>query len=328
MVPIDQGIKNSVVYDRYNSIELLRFIAATAVVFVHIPIIGIGHFGVDIFFAISGFVMLLSTENSTENFFLKRIIRVTPTYYLFTLFVFLIALSYPSLLNNTKADFLQLLKSFFFIPFDKNGAGHYPVLFLGWTLNYEMFFYFLFAVALKFNYSYRSVLATFLLSIVYLSTQNIKELPLSAYSSNIVFEFVLGMIVYEFHVKANYKNALYMTILIVSSLFFAHDHGGRFFNFGLASALFVFSCVHFLKGKSLPNYVPLLGGYSYALYLTHPYIIQFFDKATKWFSLGVFYQAAALVLTLVLVNLVALCVYKFIEIPTTKFFRSRLIQAK
>ncbi len=43
---------------RSDSIDLLRFIAATAVVFVHIPIVGVGHFGVDIFFTISGFVML------------------------------------------------------------------------------------------------------------------------------------------------------------------------------------------------------------------------------------------------------------------------------
>ena len=130
------------------SIELLRFLAATAVVFVHIPIVKFGNIGVDIFFAISGFVMMLSTESSSKNFFLKRIIRVAPTYYIFTLGVFFSALIAPSVLNNTTADFSQLVQSFLFVPFDKNGVGHYPILFLGWTLNYEMYFYLLFALAL------------------------------------------------------------------------------------------------------------------------------------------------------------------------------------
>ena len=44
-------------------------------------------------------------------------------------------------LNNTTADLEHLIKSLFFIPFNKNGAGHYPILFLGWTLNFEIIFY-------------------------------------------------------------------------------------------------------------------------------------------------------------------------------------------
>ncbi len=313
---------------RSDSIDLLRFIAATAVVFVHIPIVGVGHFGVDIFFTISGFVMLLSTESFYEQFIIKRVIRILPMYYIFTFFVFLIALKYPDLLNNTKADFIHLFKSFLFIPFDKNGAGHYPILFLGWTLNFEMYFYLIFAIALKLNHKYRSVIATFMIVIVYLSTKNIKELPLSAFSSNIIFEFVLGMIIYELLIKINYRNAFIMVILLVGSLLIESDLEGRFFQLGLVSALFVYVGVYLLKGKVLPKYVTLLGGYSYALYLTHPYVIQFFDKITKWFSMSCFYQAVALGLSFVLVNIVAVFVYKFIEIPTTKFLRARLIKSK
>jgi exopolysaccharide production protein ExoZ len=75
---------------KYNSIELLRFIAATAVFFVHIPFIGVGDFGVDIFFIISGFVMMLSTDKSESSnyFFIKRLIRIVPAYYLFTIAIF------------------------------------------------------------------------------------------------------------------------------------------------------------------------------------------------------------------------------------------------
>ena len=53
----------------FEVIELLRFFAAFAVMCVHIPSIGYGHLGVDLFFIISGFVMMYSTEHNHSNFF-------------------------------------------------------------------------------------------------------------------------------------------------------------------------------------------------------------------------------------------------------------------
>jgi len=52
-----------------ENIEVIRFVAAFAVVCFHIPAIRVGSFGVDIFFIISGFVMMLSTEYSSYKFF-------------------------------------------------------------------------------------------------------------------------------------------------------------------------------------------------------------------------------------------------------------------
>jgi len=169
------------------------------VVLFHIPVIGFGHFGVDIFFVISGFVMMLSTEMTADKFFLKRIVRIVPTYWFFTIGVFLIALILPDVLKNTTANPVHLIKSFFFVPFDKNGVGVTPILALGWTLNYEMYFYLLFAIALKLNRNYRGELATFMLVAVYALTQNTHTLPLSFYSSDIVFEFSLGIV--AFHIQ-------------------------------------------------------------------------------------------------------------------------------
>ena len=103
-------IKNKIEY-----IELLRFLAASCVVCVHLPPIKAGAFGVDLFFIISGFVMMYSTSISAKNFFLKRLYRIVPLYWVCTLGVFIIAVSHPELLNNTKASFLELTQSLFFI---------------------------------------------------------------------------------------------------------------------------------------------------------------------------------------------------------------------
>lgn len=126
--------------NKYRSIEFLRFLAASAVVFVHIPVVGFGHFGVDVFFAISGFVMLLSTSKSSSHFFLKRLIRVVPAYYLFTAFVFLIALTLPAVLNNTSADFSHLLKSLFLYLLIKMALGTFQFYFWAGHLTMRCFF--------------------------------------------------------------------------------------------------------------------------------------------------------------------------------------------
>ncbi len=311
---------------RYEVIEVLRFIAATAVVFVHIPGFGRGNFGVDIFFIISGFVMMLSTEVSADNFFRKRLIRVLPTYYLFTAGVFIVAILAPGLLNNTTANAVHLVKSLLFIPFDKNGSGHFPVLFLGWTLNYEMFFYAVFALALMATLRYRALVATGLLTVIFTACLGSRELPLAAYGDLIVFEFVIGMMLYELVVKKNVGHSLIMGGVVVFAIMTvngAFDH--RLVKAGLPSAVLVTSLLLVFGRNRFPRILLTLGGASYALYLTHPYVIQFFEKITGVFSGGATEAALALVSSLVLVNLVAVAIYRFVETPIRHHLRAKLL---
>jgi len=85
--------------------------------------------------------------------------------------------------------------------------------------------------------------------------------------------------------------------------------------------------IYFIEGRSLPKFIATAGGYSYALYLSHLYIVQFFDKIVNWFSAGWGYQMLAIVLSLVLTNLFAYLAYRFIEAPTTKALRERFIKS-
>jgi len=292
---------------------------------VHMPIVSVGDFGVDIFFTISGFVMMLSTESSSQNFFIKRIIRVAPIYYIFTLGIFFIALIAPSVFNITTANFSQLVQSLLFVPFDNNGVGHYPLLFIGWTLNYEMYFYLLFALALRFSPNHKDIVVTVLLSFIFLLTQSAVSLPLAAYSSSIVFEFVLGIIVYHAYRNKSAIKALILISITVFSLVLAKDFNGRFFDLGIGAALFVYASLYALSKVNLPAYVGVLGGYSYALYLTHPYIIQVFDKVLGWFGLSIMYQITALMLSLLLVNVIAFLTWQRLEVPLTAYLRRRIL---
>ena len=162
----------------YN-IQALRFFAAFSVVFAHLQIsrysgigikpdlFAIGAFGVDIFFVISGFIMAFvsngmkdsNIQNSVE-FFIKRVFRVVPLYWMFTFVAYILAfmsISCPTNLtvcpwylsenyNFAKTSFDWLLQSLTFTNWTRG-----PIYSVGWTLIYEFWFYVLFSICLLFG---------------------------------------------------------------------------------------------------------------------------------------------------------------------------------
>lgn len=126
------------------NLQILRGIAAASVVYYHIGAApNFGSFGVDIFFVLSGFVMAMIVEKgpSPGQFLTARLCRILPLYWLLTVVLFLAARAAPWLLNSASADAGALVKSLLFIPFFRPNGDLYPLLGVGWTLNYEMFFY-------------------------------------------------------------------------------------------------------------------------------------------------------------------------------------------
>ena len=108
-----------------------------------------GWVGVDLFFVISGFIMgKIGTQDRPLAFILKRGIRIIPLYWLATLAMCAIALVMPQALKRFTFDMPSLLQSLLFVPYFDADGNIWPLLGPGWTLNYEMFFYALFALAL------------------------------------------------------------------------------------------------------------------------------------------------------------------------------------
>ncbi|MCR5875270.1 acyltransferase [Phenylobacterium sp. J426] len=136
-----------------RSIQYLRGIAAFAVLVFHAAERAGGHFGVgaagvDVFFVISGFIMWVVTCRKTPSpgdFLMRRVQRIVPLYWAATLLVVGVALAIPGSFPNLQVSFEALLKSLFFVPYHDAGGLIAPLIVPGWTLNYEMFFYLLFA---------------------------------------------------------------------------------------------------------------------------------------------------------------------------------------
>lgn len=142
------------------SIQSLRALAAILVLASHALLYPLaeqtlaygrlGWLGVILFFVVSGFIMVAVTGQGgfeAGAFLRRRLLRVVPLYWGFTLLAAFLALVLPDLFKTTVFDGRQLLLSLAFIPF-YNPASHglHPLYKLGWTLNYEMFFYVSFAL--------------------------------------------------------------------------------------------------------------------------------------------------------------------------------------
>jgi peptidoglycan/LPS O-acetylase OafA/YrhL len=275
-----------------------------------------------------------------SHFWLKRIFRIVPLYWMGTLGVFLIALAAPNLLNYTTARPGELWKSLFFIPFVKESGRMAPILFLGWTLEYEMFFYLVFAAALAINKKRDGWLAILMLSVVAIAGRLAHPAStfLSFYSNPIIMEFALGILGFYAWRKWRPRLAqLPVTVAVLISLacyaiFFRIDKGvpssihfakivpGFLFQGGLS--LVILMCFLSMEGKfSFPRWILAVGDASYSLYLFHPYVIQLVSR--KIISLAVLtpLSVMALIGTIGLCFLFAIASFKFLERPSNEFLR-------
>jgi exopolysaccharide production protein ExoZ len=144
-----------------DTVQWLRGVAALMVVVHHVrnpqawlfnPLEHYDAFawGVDIFFVISGFIMFVAARDERPvDFIWRRAVRVVPLYWLATL-VWFQMISRRPVLDLSVAELDHLIKSLFFIPCYSVLIPDqiFPYLVPGWTLNYEMFFYFIFFVSL------------------------------------------------------------------------------------------------------------------------------------------------------------------------------------
>ena len=133
---------------KIGTVQALRAVAAVAVLIRHA---GFWDYqvlasGVDLFFVVSGFIMVVSCwsefgkQCAPRRFVNRRLVRIVPLYWLATLLMMVLVCCGENVVPKP----VSILESLFFYPF----AAQVPVLPAGWTLNFEMMFYAIFALAL------------------------------------------------------------------------------------------------------------------------------------------------------------------------------------
>jgi len=145
----------------------VRGIAVSLVLLFHlqVPLFGLGWCGVDLFFALSGYLIttiLLATKDSPNyfrNFYARRVLRIFPLYFAALFAVFFVALPVAERLHLTHAvSISEQLWYWFYLSNWRNASGHI-LYYLShfWTLAVEEQFYLVWPL-LVFLLSRRSLL--------------------------------------------------------------------------------------------------------------------------------------------------------------------------
>ena len=202
-----------------SNIQILRGVAALMVLGYHIgnelsdrgfrgplPTFWTGSGGVDVFFVISGFIMVYSTGPAFAKpgagpvFLLRRAARLVPLYWLITTLWLLPMLHDARHAGLPPATWKWIAASYLFLFFPHAPDDDFPLYTQGWTLNFEMFFYVCFAVALRLRRSRAvAVLSVGLLAFSGLGLAVDLPWPLDRFSNTNIVEFVLGMGLAEAH---------------------------------------------------------------------------------------------------------------------------------
>lgn len=309
------------------NVQALRALAALLVVLLHcapllVPL-GISHgqlefcaAGVDLFFVISGFIMVHTTIDrpvSGLSFLENRIARLVPLYWLFTLLLFAAVNVAPQLFGRPDSSPLNLLRSLLFIPYARADGIFQPVLFLGWSLNYEMFFYALFALSLTVARGGRSVMLAIGAILIIVGLGGLwPSAPgwVRFLTRPIMLEFAAGMgiaLVLRRAAPAGAATAPAVAMLVVGLvLLLGHaafgseqlSLAGR-----LVGATLIVSAAVLLERQGHRFRQPTvlkLGDASYSLYLVHPFATQpvtmlaFAVGAPFWLALPLAFIAACM----------------------------------
>lgn len=338
------------------NIQALRAMAALMVVFVHLKVLAaraglapgwleFGNAGVDVFFVISGVIMVFTVERretTAWNFLGHRIARIVPFYWLMTFAVFAVALFAPALVQSTRADGWDLFRSLAFIPYRKASGLMEPVVFVGWSLNYEMAFYLVFAATMLLKprvLSFAACVAVIAGAAAFGLLAHPADPVVRFYAYAMTLEFAAGMAVGWAIPRLAVRRwmpplagvaAACAVVCLVAGAWVA-PRVDRTLLAGIPAAILVASAL-VLERAGVKVGWPLvrkLGDASYAIYLTHFFVTQAVTRAAAWANASGAPEIAALfVLSFLLVAVVGLIVHARIEAPLSRMARDLMFRKR
>jgi len=346
-------------HKKLNLLQVYRGIAAVLVVMFHLNdmsaqrlnqvtffnLFQAGWSGVDYFFVLSGFIMVyvhrsaLGKKDQLKSFFVKRAVRIYPIYWIITLTVLCFFLVIPGFANNKDLGWGEVIVSLLLIP-----QNDKPILDVAGTLIYELYFYFLFSIAIWLKPKHSVPILSTWLFITILHICKIVKIPSSFFLLNLVFgnmnlEFVFGCLAAYIVIKYNNKLGKYRWILfgianlgyVILGLLAAWGNiwFDRITTFGVLAALLILAATSIdLKDyPKIPYLLIFLGDASYSIFLTHGPLISAITKIVQKANLGKYFDGFFAPALLAVFTVVFGCIfYSFIEKPLTVFLRKNLVE--
>lgn len=295
----------------YSWVDFSRFIAIFLVILVHcsqhfesLGFLSFGQYGVQLFFILSAFTLFTSFDdrfssdgaNQSKYFFIRRLFRIVPLYTLAILFY----LSLEVMKNGLDSvSYWKVAISALYL------NGIIPVNYLppgGWSIGTEMAFYvllpflfkyldnikkayyfFLFSILLSISFD---LIANYFCSIFNLNYQLLKQGPLYFWLPNQLPVFAIGIIL--FHQLKNKSSGNYFSLFLILSilLFLISFQLTPTYSQSLLHTEYIASILFFtflikiekLDISFIPKFFFNIGKYSFGMYLSHFFIIEFFIK--------------------------------------------------
>lgn len=340
------------------SVQVLRGVAALFVVvlhaYVHLQVRGLikipslvesGRAGVDIFFVISGFIMVyissgkFGAAGAAKDFFIKRFIRVVPIYWFYTLIMAALLFAAPQLFSEGKSfDYANLVASLLFIPWVDSIGYIKPVLQVGWTLDYEMYFYVIFTALLLFSSRYFIVSLAVILLTGFFVGLIVDSVPpvFSVMTSPLLLEFFMGCLIGYMFTRYEIITPAYVGILMLIAGFsmlvftgiFDVSDVPRTIKWGIPSTIILAGAILLECGAGIDfhHLLTKLGDSSYSLYLSHIFTINAVGKIWRTFF-GETYDAFIVVSVLSAI-IVAYLAYLIIEKPLIGYLNKKYNERK
>jgi exopolysaccharide production protein ExoZ len=334
-----------------TSIQSMRGLAALGVAAGHLhsvelkfdpsPLLGswavVGLGGVDLFFVISGFVMVWVTRASqgmisaVPNFWLARVIRIYPLWWLVLSAIFALWLLKPEWVYSSNTVPPDILRSYLLFP-----AQGLPLHAVGWTLIHEMWFYVVFGFILMAPSRFLPallVLWTAFVVIGALLSPKASDPVWNLIRHPLTLEFIAGAAIgliatqrsLPFARPLLYAGCFWLLLAALSirdnpPAAFA-DEWARIWLCGIPFALILWGWVGLEQdGGESAKWSQALGNWSYALYLIHVPVFALIGRLAKPVSQpGPLDNVAVIVVAFGAAILAAFILHNSVERPIQKF---------
>lgn len=331
---------------KYLGLQILRIIAACMVLVTHATLYTherldnqfrvweAGALGVDIFFVLSGFVMVYSSTkllkpNGWKIFAERRIVRIVPMYWIATSIKAIALLLPAGYVLHEQFNVIRVLESYFFVPAYNNLGYIQPILPVGWTLNFEMFFYLLFTLALLFRANIFGFVGGILALLALGAFIREPNWPaVSFYLNTMVLQFFYGMVIAKICLAGKHIPK-YLAITLLGLGFFSliaswpNPQVLRGLPHGLAAALIVYSMASLEDWLTqIPWIVLYAADASYVIYLFHPLYMQVVPALLMKYHLPYPWISVACCITLGIAG--GCLIHRYIEAPITNWLRDHL----
>ena len=272
-------------------IQVLRFLAAFAVVAFHawgvapegykVPdnfvsfVLSWGGRGVDLFFVISGFIIFYATHRANQDageFLRRRVGRIVPLYFFVTFAVTLLGVTLPDIFGTPDWFTLRhIVKSLAFISFTD---GEAPVVYVGWSLEYEMYFYLTAALLMALTRNvWRNIVVLFSALAILGQGPGVASAvgPYAFFANPLILEFVLGVVVGFGFVERRVDWLALAAAACALCVVMTVDPASRVIVSGIPSACLVAVAAFASRKRGVPSSLERalarLGDASYSIYL-------------------------------------------------------------